>query len=122
MLVSKPTIAYEDARGHITDLLVDTPVQHVAHFTCVHGSKRGNHYHKTATSYLFIIAGVFAIRHRRVGETRVYIDVARAGHVVRIDPLEVHVLEALDDGAFLMMTAGPDGGQQHLNDTVREVV
>lgn len=121
MHVTQVPIAFSDHRGSITDLIEGRAVQHVALFTCVMGAARGNHYHKTATSFIYVLAGAFRIRYR-TANTPVQHVIAEAGALVRIDPLEVHELTALDDSTFLMMTAGPDGGRQYLTDTVREAV
>jgi quercetin dioxygenase-like cupin family protein len=124
MRITQRPIAFEDHRGSITDLLAGTPVQHVALFTCVKGAARGNHYHKTATSFIYVLSGVLRLRYRTTGSPRRVVEtsIVPAGRLIEISPLEVHELTAEEDAAFVMMTAGPDGGRQYLTDTVRETV
>jgi uncharacterized RmlC-like cupin family protein len=114
-------VAFKDHRGTITDLLEGRSVQHVALFTCVAGSARGNHYHKTATSFIYVLSGSLRIRYRN-GKESVKTVVVPYGTLVRIDPEERHELTALEDASFVMMTSGPNGGRQYLKDTVREAV
>lgn len=121
MEIQKCDVAFKDHRGSITDLLEGRSVQHVAFFTCVAGAARGNHYHKTATSFIYVLNGSFRIRYRN-GKEPVKTVVVPYGSLVRIDPQERHELTALEDSSFIMMTSGSNGGRQHLKDTVREAV
>ena len=122
MQVTRLSPAFSDDRGSITDLLEGIDVQHIAHFTCASGSTRGNHYHKTATSFIYVLTGGFRVRYRVVGQQLITATYVPAGYLIQVDPLEAHELTATKDSSFLMMTSGPDGGRQYLTDTVREAV
>jgi len=122
MKILRPAPAHTDERGSITDL-VTAPVSHVARMKCWAGTVRGNHYHRTATAYIYVIQGAFNIRSRMVGTEQESRLGARAGDLVVIDPREIHSLEAITDGEFLMLVSMPNGGDHWDKDeTVREVV
>lgn len=114
------TIAHRDERGVIVDVLLDYSVEHVATFSSKKGAVRGNHYHKESVAFIFVLVGKLQYSYRMVGETEVKVIEVGNKDLLRIDPLEVHTVTALEDSVFLMLTHGPKGGRQFEGDTVRE--
>lgn len=114
-------INYADERGSITDLIDGAAINHVALFRSVAGSVRGNHYHLQSWAYVYVLSGLLDYRWRgEEGPTSRRI--IQPGELITIPPLERHSLSMIEDTVFLMMTAGPSGGRQYENDTVREAV
>lgn len=111
--------AHSDNRGAITDLFTHESV-HAAHLTCRAGAVRGNHYHLTATCYLYVLSGAFVVRSRRGESPNIDRATVLAGEMVTFAPLERHSLTAVEDSSFIMFTVTPSGGAHYAGDTVRE--
>jgi len=114
MIVHVHVPNYVDERGDITDLLKYRKIESVTLITTRVGSVRGNHYHTTATVYVFIVKGRFQVSSRFEG--RVEHRVVDEGDLVEFPPYDLHALCALEEGSFLLMADGPRGGEM----TVRE--
>jgi len=116
--VQHPRPAFADDRGTITDLLIDTPVEHVTLISSRAGSVRGNHYHRETTQYLYIIRGRMRLRTRQPAgpvEERIVAE----GDLFVNTPGERHAMRALDDTVFMVFTRGPRGGPDFETDTYR---
>lgn len=121
MEITVPKLAHSDDRGSIRDLVTGLAVEHVAFFTCTRGSVRGGHYHKESTSWIYLVSGVMRVRVRGAIDSVVTEATISGGNLLRLDPGDRHTLEALTPSAFIMLTHGPQGGRQYLDDTVREM-
>ena len=49
--------SFEDKRGKITDVFVNSPKDHCLIVTFAKGAVRGNHYHKKSTQFSLLISG-----------------------------------------------------------------
>lgn len=116
MIVKHCGVDYFDERGAISDVLKDTPVENVAFITAKVNSKRGNHYHREATVYIFVVSGSFHVWSRMNGEVNV--DQVRHGDLVEFPPNDLHTLLALEDSSFLLLAHGPRGGELTVQETL----
>lgn len=98
---------YIDERGEIRDVL-RVPIDCVTHITTKEGSIRGNHWHKEATVYVFVLRGKFRIVSRFNG--RESDATAQPGDLVIFPPEDVHALVALEDSEFMLLAHGRRGG------------
>ena len=121
MTVEHLSVAFEDSRGSITDVLQSLSVEHIALFQTRKGSVRGNHYHVHSTALIYVLQGAFKVR-ARLDDGPIEFTFVKAGDLLTLLPRERHVLVAEEDSVFLMMTHGPDGGRQYVSDTVQEAV
>lgn len=114
----RPTPAFVDERGAITDLLVREPVEYVTQITSRSGAVRGNHYHKETTQWIYVVEGRLQVLTQLPGEA-VRADVLEAGQLIVNIPNERHAMIALTDARFLVFTRGPRGGEDYEQDTYR---
>lgn len=112
----------EDDRGAITDLLSGQPLSHVGVISCRKGSLRGNHYHKTATAWVYVLYGRFKYAWRP-SRGKKSSQIVEAGDLITIEPGERHSLVALEGSTFIMMVSTPGGGSHYAEgETVAEYV
>ena len=57
MKLTKPKVFYKDKRGSISDIFYKENINHVAIIKSKKGAKRGDHYHKKTTQYMYITKG-----------------------------------------------------------------
>jgi quercetin dioxygenase-like cupin family protein len=118
MEIKKINVAIRDPRGIITDVIVNTPIEHVTIISSVKGSVRGNHYHKDTIQWVYLQSGKLKSLTHKEGES-VYAIVLEPGDLIMAEPYECHSLEALEDSVFLVLTRGPRGGGDYEKDTYR---
>lgn len=114
----RPSPAFVDERGEITDLLVREPVEYVTQITSRSGAVRGNHYHKETTQWIYVVEGRLQVLTQLPGEA-VRADVLEPGQLIINLPNERHAMIALTDARFLVFTRGPRGGEDYEKDTYR---
>jgi quercetin dioxygenase-like cupin family protein len=109
--MKKPTIeqikpVFEDHRGTIADLVEGKNLQHVGLIVSKKGAVRGNHYHKKATQYTYILKGKaeYYRKDLRVESSPVETFVVGPGTLSIEPPQVAHALVALEDTEFLDMT------------------
>lgn len=113
MIIEHCSTAHQDARGRIIDLLRDTPVEFTTLITSRAGAVRGNHYHKEATVYVFVLEGTFDIYSRLMGEdVSDMMATAGVGDLITFPPLDLHALVALEDSVFILFSHGKRGGDR----------
>lgn len=118
MKVQSCALSHRDHRGTITDIVQGIDFQHATIITSRAGARRGDHYHKESTQYVYVVSGVLqALAQMPGGELQA--GVVRAGDLVVNEPLEHHALVAISDATFLVLTNGPRGGDQYESDTFR---
>jgi dTDP-4-dehydrorhamnose 3,5-epimerase-like enzyme len=110
--------AHEDERGLIMDLLA-RPLTHVALMMCEDGAVRGNHYHRTATAYVFVLTGGLNVCARREGE-EAWVEYASAWSLITIEPGERFSLTAIGHAEIIEMIDYRGEGQHFERDTVQE--
>jgi hypothetical protein len=118
MKLTKIKSSFEDARGAITDVLVNEPIQYVTLITQAQGTTRGNHYHKETIQWNYLLSGKVKLL-TRVGDEPVVATILDVGDLAMTDKEECHAIEALEDSVFLVFTRGVRGGTDYEKDTYR---
>jgi quercetin dioxygenase-like cupin family protein len=118
MKISQQKINFRDARGTISDILDNVPVNAVTIITSKKGVSRGNHYHKKSIQYTYIISGRVKYLSRK-GAGKASSAILRAGGLAISPPGEAHTVVALADTVFLSITKGPRHGLNYEADTYR---
>ncbi len=112
---------HTDERGEIWDILEGAEVRHAGYVVSRQGAVRGNHYHKKATQYTYVLHGKveWITRDMRDPSAQVRSEILAAGDLAITAPEVAHVMIALEDTEFLDMTdvSRADGGYE--TDTVR---
>lgn len=118
MKISQQKIDFKDARGTISDILDDVPVNAVTIITSKKGVARGNHYHKKSVQYTYVVSGRVRYLSRK-GNGKVRSAVLGPGGLAVSPPGEAHTVVALADTVFLSITYGPRHGRNYEADTYR---
>jgi quercetin dioxygenase-like cupin family protein len=118
MHISHPAATHADARGAITDLLSQEPIDSITLITSMQGATRGHHYHKETTQWVYVLSGRLKLLSQIPGAA-VETSILGPGDLVVNGPLERHAMTALDDATFLVFTRGPRGGENYEQDTYR---
>jgi oxalate decarboxylase/phosphoglucose isomerase-like protein (cupin superfamily) len=118
MKISQQKINFRDARGTISDILDNVPVNAVTIITSRKGVSRGNHFHKKTTQYTYIVSGRVRYLSRK-GSGKVRSAVLPAGGLAISPPGEAHTVVALADTVFLSISHGPRHGLNYEADTYR---
>ena len=112
------SVAFEDTRGKIIDLLENETINAVTVITFRKGAARGNHYHEKTTQWNYLLSGkiklVTQIPDKEAAETFM-----EPGDFTMTVPNERHALFALEDAKLMVFTKGPRGGKEYENDTFR---
>ena len=118
MKISRLKINFRDARGTISDILDNVPVNCVTIITSKKGVSRGNHLHKKTTQYTYVVSGRVRYLSRR-GAGKVRSVVLPAGSMAISPPGEAHAVVALAATVFLSISHGPRHGKNYEADTYR---
>jgi quercetin dioxygenase-like cupin family protein len=112
---------FEDHRGTIADLVEGKNLQHVGLIVSKKGAVRGNHYHKKATQYAYILKGKVEYYRKdlRVESAPVEKFILGAGSLMIEPPRVVHAIVALEDTEFLDMTDVSREDKAYDSDTFR---
>ena len=112
------SVAFEDARGKIIDLIENESINAVTLITFHKGAVRGNHYHEKTTQWNYLLSGkiklLTQIPDKEVSET-----IMGPGEFTITVPGERHALFAIEDAELMVFTKGPRGGKEYENDTFR---
>ena len=112
---------FEDERGEIFDILDDENILHVGLITAKKGAMRGNHYHKRAKQYNYILDGKMELRIRDINESERNVNkyILEKGDFVYIPNGLVHTLIALEDSKFIDLNTESRSGEGYEEDTIR---
>lgn len=115
------TTATSDERGRISDILYQTPIEHVAIIESdKDGVIRGNHYHKQTTQHIFVTRGSLRYWYQPVDKSHeVRSIVVNEYDLVSTEPFEIHALEILEPNQFVVFSHGLRGGSDYEADTFR---
>jgi len=116
MRITRPPISFEDERGTITDILQDVAINSVTYIVSKKGSRRGDHYHKETTQWMYILTGSLGLSVNS-GSSGCGVDIC-PGDLVCISPGEWHTIIANVDSTFIVFTSGPRAGTEYESDTV----
>jgi quercetin dioxygenase-like cupin family protein len=114
MKIVHPGVSFVDERGAITDILAHKNFQHATIIISDKGARRGNHYHKLTTQYIFMLHGLMYYWYDK-GESVMVCP----GDLVITPPNEIHALSMVTDNEFLVLCDGPRGGEDYESDTYR---
>lgn len=112
-------INFEDPRGTIRDIMVDTPVDHITLISSSPGVVRGNHFHRLTTQYTYILTGR-AQYYSATDDNPVEVEELNPGDFIESPPLEHHAVKAITEMTMLAIARGPRGGDAYESDTYRE--
>ncbi len=118
MELVKVTPVWSDARGSITDLLNDVPIRHVGLITSQAGTVRGNHFHRQADQYAYVIHGRVRYYEREPGQDVAITDL-EAGDLVYTQAGRAHTLQFLEDSFLLVLTTRSRAADGFEDDTIR---
>jgi quercetin dioxygenase-like cupin family protein len=116
--VQHRTPVHEDARGSILDIVTDDVFEHATLITSKAGARRGDHWHERTWQTVYVLSGRL-LAYARMPEGPVEALEIGPGDVLVNEPMEMHALVALEDSVFLVLTAGPRGGDSFESDTYR---
>jgi oxalate decarboxylase/phosphoglucose isomerase-like protein (cupin superfamily) len=112
---------FGDDRGDITDIFYGLDVNHGCIITNTPGAVRGNHYHQHTTQYTYVLSGSMTYYSQPVDQSRpVESHLCQPGDFVISPPMEIHAMQAGDQGCtFIAFAGGPRGGEDYESDTYR---
>ena len=112
------SVAFEDIRGKIIDLLENETINAVTLITFKKGAARGNHYHEKTTQWNYLLSGKIKLLTQIPGK-EVLETIMGPGEFTITVPGERHALFAIEDAELMVFTKGPRGGKEYENDTFR---
>lgn len=118
MKVHQRKIDFKDARGTISDILDDVPVNAITIITSKKGVSRGNHFHKKSVQYTYVVSGRIKYLSRK-GKGKTRSAILGPGGLAVSPAGEAHAVVALADTVFLSITDGPRHGTNYEADTYR---
>ena len=100
------------------DLLNGVDIKHVGYISSKAGSVRGNHFHKQASQYTYLISGKMEIISRDPGCEPESVVVSK-GELFLDPPLTEHAMRFIEDTEMLVLTTIPRDAGGYEDDTVR---
>ena len=120
MIYKKLKVYFKDKRGTITDIFYKEKINHVAIITSKKGARRGDHYHKKTTQYMYITKGMLEYWYKKLNsKSKAKMKILKPGDLVKTPPLEMHALKMLSSNEFIVFTVGKRGGKDYESDTYR---
>ena len=120
MRISKPKIFFKDGRGSISDIFYKHNINHVAIIKSIKGAKRGDHYHKKTTQYMYITKGSLEYWYKKFNsKINPKKKILKVGDLVMTPPFEMHALRMISNNEFIVFTVGKRGGKDYESDTFR---
>lgn len=119
MNITKIAPAHVDERGSISDILYKEPIEHVTIIHSKKGAKRGNHFHKESTQWIYVLNGVMEYWHSDVNRKNIQMVLMNEGDLVHTPPSEIHALYMVTPVSFLAISHGLRGGEDYESDTYR---
>ena len=116
----KLKIFFKDKRGTITDIFYKEKINHVAIIKSKKGARRGDHYHKKTTQYMYITKGKLEYWYKKLNsKSKAKMKILKPGDLIKTPPLEMHALKMLSSNEFIVFTVGKRGGKDYESDTYR---
>jgi oxalate decarboxylase/phosphoglucose isomerase-like protein (cupin superfamily) len=109
---------FTDDRGTIMDLLNHVNIRHIGFISSKAGAVRGNHFHKEASQYTYIISGKMEITSRDPDGEPESIVISK-GDLFLDPPLTEHAMRFIEDTEILVFTTIPRDEGGYEDDTVR---
>lgn len=119
--VSRPSPAFTDDRGSITDLInTKEPVHHIGHITFTKGAIRANHYHKESDQYDYVLEGKIELATKELTEgAQVQTVILEPGDLAYVPRNVIHAYRALEPSTVINVTTTSREGTGYEDDTVR---
>lgn len=119
--VRKIKPVFEDERGKIFDLLEDENILHVGIITSKAGTIRGNHYHKIAKQFNYILKGKAELIIKDPDNIAIppQIYILVEGDFVSIPSRVIHSVKALEDLEFIDLNTTSRSARGYEDDTIR---
>ena len=121
MKFKKLKIDFKDKRGTIMDIFYKKNIQHVAIIKSKPNVRRGDHYHKKTTQWMYITKGSLEDWYKPLNsKANPKVKLLKVGDLVETPPNEMHALKIGKNGnEFIVFTMGKRGGKDYENDTYR---
>tara|TARA_B100001063_G_scaffold243362_1_gene273793 strand:+ start:4506 stop:4892 length:387 start_codon:yes stop_codon:yes gene_type:complete len=121
MKFKKLKVNFKDKRGKITDIFYKKNIQHIAIIDSKPNVRRGDHYHKKTTQWMYITKGSLEYWYKPLkSKSKAKKKLLRVGDLVETPPNEMHALKIGKKGnQFIVFTIGKRGGKDYENDTYR---
>jgi len=120
MIFKKLKIDFQDKRGSIKDIFYKKNINHVAIIKSKAGVRRGDHYHKKTTQYMYITKGSLEYWYKKLGsKAKPKKKLIKVGDLVETPPKEMHALKIVKENEFIVFTIGKRGGKDYESDTYR---
>jgi len=118
-LLKKINPVFEDNRGAIFDILDGVEIKHVGIITSRAGAVRGNHYHKIATQYLYVLEGRVEVTNKDLKGVSSTVIIEK-GDLIAHRPTQIHTIKSLGDSTVLVLTTSERKGREgYEKDTYR---
>ena len=112
---------FVDKRGSISDIFYKNNIQHVAVIKSKPNVRRGDHYHKHTTQWMFITKGSLEYWYKSLkSKSKPKMKILKHGYLIETPPNEMHALKIGKNGnEFIVFTLGKRGGKDYESDTYR---
>tara|TARA_B100002003_G_C13740717_1_gene369445 strand:- start:83 stop:478 length:396 start_codon:yes stop_codon:yes gene_type:complete len=115
---------FEDKRGKIIDVFVNSPKDHCLIVTFTKGAVRGNHFHKKSTQFSFLLSGeldfYFAKVDKKNGKLKkIKKRTIKKNTFVTHEPYEAHAFRSKKKSVLIAFSCGLRGGSDYEKDTFR---
>ena len=115
---------FEDKRGKIIDVFVNSPKEHCLIVTFTKGAVRGNHFHKKSTQFSFVLSGkldfYFAEVDKKNGKLKkVKKRTVKKNTFITHEPYEAHAFKSKKRSVLVAFSCGIRGGSRYEKDTFR---
>ena len=112
---------FKDKRGTIMDIFYKENIQHVAIIKSKPNVRRGDHYHKKTTQWMYITKGSLEYWYKPISsKAKSKMKLLKVGDLVETPPYEMHALKICKNGnGFIVFTMGKRGGKDYEEDTYR---
>jgi len=116
--------SFEDKRGKIIDVFVNSPKEHCLIVTFTKGAVRGNHFHKKSTQFSFVLSGeldfYFAKVDKKNGKLKkVKKRTVKKNTFITHEPYEAHAFKSKKRSVLVAFSCGIRGGIRYEEDTFR---
>ena len=116
--------SFEDKRGKIIDVFVNSPKDHCLIVTFGKGAIRGNHYHKKSTQFSLLVSGeldfYFAKVNKKNGNIKnIKKKIIKKNTFITHKPFEAHAFKSRKNSILIAFSCGLRGGKNYEKDTFR---
>ena len=116
--------SFEDKRGKIIDVFVNSPKEHCLIVTFTKDAVRGNHFHKKSTQFSFVLSGeldfYFAKVDKKNGKLKkVKKRTVKKNTFITHEPYEAHAFKSKKRSVLVAFSCGIRGGIRYEKDTFR---